>query len=194
MSLDPSPAHRSAVRASWKAVAWLEGLTVLGIYLVLGAVFSNFCLMCGESESMSAGAKLALWTGVAALVGAPVLAARASGWPLWPIAGIVAGLAGAGGFVLGVALFGDLLAALVLGLAVEGAVAVRARSEAAALARVALVTVVTLLAGRSGLDSSEGGMSALVLLTLPAIALADTLAAAAAESSSTRPQHPPSPS
>jgi hypothetical protein len=194
MSLDPPSAYRSPARLSWNGIAWLEGFTLIGTCLVLGALFSAFCFMCGQSEPMSGGAKLALWTGVAALVGAPILAARASGWPLWPVVGIVAAFAGAGGFAVGVALFGDFGAALAVGLAVEGAVAVRPYSDAAVVARVVVVVAIAAALGGGGLDSAGGAIGALVLLTLPAIAFADTLVFAAAESSSSRPQHPPSPS
>jgi hypothetical protein len=166
--------HSHPVRASWKAVAWATGLNVLGVVLALGALLSTLCFMCGESDPMSGGAQLALVCGLACLVGAPSLAARSSGWPLWFLVGIGAALCSVLTLVAAAQLFQNGLVAVVLALAVQGAVAVRPPVPGAVVTRVVTIVVLAVV---SVAPVGEDAAIVLPLLALPAIALADTIAA-----------------
>jgi hypothetical protein len=164
-----------AVRASWKAVAWMVGLNVLGSVLVVGALVSTLCLFCGSPEPMSDGWEAALALGIVALVAGPALAARTTGWPLWILVGIGASLLGLLTFRLVAGATDGAVSALVLALAVEGAVAIRPRVPGAVAARVAAILALAIVSTALGW---HGGLSLAVLfLALPAIALADTVAA-----------------
>jgi hypothetical protein len=190
-SLEPTVDSMNAPssRGSWIAVSWAMGLNLVGVVTAVSALLSGFSLF-GDSEPMTGGAKVALALGLVVLAAAPVLAAWSSGQPLWFLVGIGGGLAAVGGFWVGVQLFGDLGAALVLGLAAEAAVAVRPPVSGAVVARGVAVSLLALVC-----TMTAGTESFLVLpfLAQPAIALADTLVSGAAESSATPLPRPPSP-
>ena len=172
------------IRSTWIAVAWASGLTVLGLALVLGALLSQIEWCVGslgcEQESFDPEAILVLGLGFVALAGAPVQAARVSGWPLWFGVGVLAGAAFLvtlviGGIVLAV-IFDNVLPALVVALAAEGVIAIRPPVRSARIARFVVVGVLVLLAAGFAQDNSGAGIVALVLLTFPAIGLADAIA------------------
>jgi hypothetical protein len=166
---------RNPIRASWKAVAWATGLNVLGVVLALGALLSNLCFMCSDPEPMSDGATAALILGFVALVLAPALAARSSGRPLWFLVGIGAALCSVLTLAVIAQLFQNGLLALVVALAVQGAVAVRPPVAGAVVARVVAICGLAVV---SSVPVGEDAVIVLPLLALPAIALADTIAAA----------------
>jgi hypothetical protein len=163
-----------AVRVGWRAFAWLGALNLTGVVITLGALRS-LCIYC--ERSTSGGATLAVWIGVAVLAAAPIMAARSCGRRQWLAAGILAFLAGAAGFAVGVDLFGDLYSPLVLGLAVEGAVAVRLPVPEAVVSRAAVVGVLATLCAAARLAPNDDGLLVLVVATLPALALTDTIVA-----------------
>jgi hypothetical protein len=170
MNLNGQSTERRGLRASWAGIAWLQGLNVLGVVVALGALLTTFCWMCDAPEAMSGGAKFALGLGIVALVVAPVLAARWSGRPVWLPVGVLALLTGVAGFLVGVKVFGEFGPALAVGLLADGGVAVRPPSRAAVAARV--------LAGAVVLAFAAMDLYLVVLVVLPAMGLADTIAVA----------------
>lgn len=163
-----------AVRAGWSAFAWLGALNLAGIAITVDA-FRDLCIYCEQSTGDDPTG--ALWIGLAALAAAPIVAARSCGRRLWLLAGIGAGIVGAFGFAVGVDLFGDLYSALVLGLAVEGAVAVRLPAPEAVVSRVVVVCVLSMLSAAASLVSNDDALLVLAVAALPALALTDTIVA-----------------
>lgn len=163
-----------ALRAGWRAFAWLGALNLAGVVITVGA-FRDLCIYCeGSPSNDPTGAFL---IGFAALAAAPIVAARSCGRRLWLLAGILAGIVGATGFAVGADLFGDLYSALALGLAIEGAVAVRLPVPEAVVSRVVVVCVLSMLCAAASLASSDGGVLVLAVAALPALALTDTIVA-----------------
>jgi hypothetical protein len=163
-----------AVRANWRAFAWLGALNLSGVVITLGA-FRSICIYCEGSASDDP--TLALCIGFAALAAAPILAARSSGRRVWLLAGIGAGVAGAVGFAFAVDLFGDLYSALVLGLAVEGAFAARLPVPEAVVSRAAVIVALAALCAAARLHSNDDGLLVLAVIALPTLALTDTIVA-----------------
>ena len=163
-----------AVRAGWRAFAWLAALNLIGIVVTVGAI-RDLCIYCEQSTGDDPTGGLLI--GLAALAAAPIVAARSCGRRLWLLAGILAGIVGATGFALGADLFGDLYSALVLGLAVEGAVAVRLPVPEAVVSRVVVVCVLSMLSAAASLASNDAGLLVLAVAALPALALTDTMVA-----------------
>ena len=159
-----SVAERSPVASIWIAIAWLEGLNVLGVVFVVGAALTTLdCFLCGESEPMSGAATAVFAAGWIALAAAPVLAARASGQPLWFAVGILAALPTLGAFAVGAKLFGDFAIAAVLALGAQAAVAVRPPSSNAWIVR-SLVLVALYVLGTAGGGGAMDGILVIVLL------------------------------
>lgn len=177
----------NGARSTWSAVAWAEGLILVGLVLLGAAIatslrFCTFTLGCDDqSSSGGAGSLILLVLGLVALAGSPFVAARRSGWPAPARAAALAVLASAAAAVLGAVVFGvlvdDVLPALVVALGVAGGLAVRPPSGRAVPVRLAVVGALVVLAGVFGAESlrSDGAILVLAFLTLPAIGLADTI-------------------
>jgi hypothetical protein len=164
----------TTLRVGWRAYAWLGALNLTGVVITLGA-FRDVCFYCEGSASNDPSG--ALWIGVAALAAAPIVAARSCGRRLWLLAGIGAGVVGAAAFAVGVDLFDDLYSPLVLGLAAEGAVAVRLLAPAALVSRAAVIVGLAALCAAASLASGDAGPLVLAVAALPALALTDTFVA-----------------
>jgi hypothetical protein len=166
-SSGPATAQAGA-RSRWAAIAWAEAFALVGFFLVAyGFVSSIDCLgpECGGGEASSGGNLLPLLAGLVALGGGAAVAALVSGQPA-PLRSAALGFGGlVGGTAFGWAFEGSLrsiLPALVLALGAEGVLAIRPPSRDAQTAR--LLVVGAALAG-------------VVLLTLPAVGVADELVA-----------------
>jgi hypothetical protein len=162
-----------AALAGWRAFAWLGALNLTGALITLEAVRS-ICIYCeGSTGDPTPG----LLLGFATLAAAPIIAARSCGRRLWFLAGLGAGVAAVVGFAAGADLFDQLYPAIVLGLAVEGAFAVRLPVPEAVVSRAAVVGALGVLCAAATFASSDVGLLVLVFVTLPALALTDTIVA-----------------
>lgn len=174
------------VRSTWAAVAWAEGLILAGIAFLGAAVatstrFCTFSLGCDGRSSLRGVSLVLAALGLIAVIGAPVAAARRSGWPAAGRAAALAALAFLLALVIGAIVFAvladDVLPALVLAVGVEGSIAVRPPSRRAINARIVVVAALVVLAGAlaAGPSRSDAVILLLALVTLPAIGLADTI-------------------
>jgi hypothetical protein len=163
--------------STWAAVAWAEGISLVGLILLAIAVVSSVqdctvSLGCANDSSISTGAVLLLAAiGLIPLGASSLVAAHLSGWqsPNRVAASSVAAFFAV--LALG-ALVSGRLPALVLALAVQAGVAVRPPSRRAVTARVVVIALLVVLAfvvasGRNGV------LFLLVLLAIPSIGVAD---------------------
>ena len=177
-----------ALRSTWKAVVWDEGLALIGLVFVAAAAASSLqdctvSLGCADGSSPSDGTLLLLIAiGLIPLTGASFVAASLSGWPSAGRATVAALVAFLASLTIGIPLsrvvVDSYLPALTLALAIQGAIAVRAPATRAVRARVVVVVLLVLASCLFAAESAPptGTLLIFVLLAIPAIGVADTLA------------------
>jgi hypothetical protein len=164
----------------WPAIAWAEGLLLLGLAGVGLAIVStwpscnNFLQGCAPRER-SLGGDSIVWlvASAAALAGGIFMAAWTSGWPRTRVVvrGTIALAASAAALALGAiasnGLTGEYLPAIVLAVGVAGIVAIRPTSPRAVTERSVTLAIFVALALVFG--SVAALVVLLALVTLPAM-------------------------